>query len=234
MLVLRMPVPFLLEIAVESVEAALAAERGGAHRIELCATLDNGGTTPPIELQRETCSVLRIPVHLLIRPRPGDFVYSKSELQSMKLQIDAAKQLGVNGVVLGVLKPNGSVDIEATQELVRHADPLPVTFHRAFDETPDLLQALEEVCSAGAKRILTSGGAKDAITGIAMLQRLQATAGDRIVVMPGGGIRSENVLELLRATGAPEIHSGLGTVLKYGSADIPKFESEVRKLATIV
>jgi copper homeostasis protein len=229
-----MPVPFLVEIAVESVEAARAAERGGAHRIELCATLDNGGTTPPVELQREARAVLRVPLHVLIRPRAGDFVYSKSELQSMQLQIDAAKQLDANGVVLGVLNSDRCVDIEATRELVRHADPLPVTFHRAFDETPDLLQALQDVCSTGAKRILTSGGAKDALTGIATLQRLQAAADDRIIVMPGGGIRSENVSELLRATRAREIHSGLGTVLKYGSADMAKFESEVRKLATIV
>jgi copper homeostasis protein len=226
--------PVLLEIAVESVEAARAAERGGAHRIELCATLDNGGTTPPLELQREARAVLRIPVHVLIRPRAGDFVYSESELQTMKLQIDAAKQLGADGVVLGVLDSDRSVDIEAARELVRHVNPLPVTFHRAFDETPDLLQALKDVCSTGAKRILTSGGAKDAIAGIAMLQRLQAAGGDRIIVMPGGGIRGDNVSELLGATGARELHSGLGTVLNYGSPDIAKFESEVRKLAESV
>jgi copper homeostasis protein len=227
-----MPVLFLLEIAVESVEAARAAERGGAHRIELCATLENGGTTPPVELQREARAALRIPIHVLIRPREGNFVYSPNELETMKLQIDAAKQVGMNGVVLGALRADRCVDVETTRELVHRVDPLPVTFHRAFDETPDLLQALQEVCSTGAKRILTSGGAKDAITGIPTLQRLLAAAGDRIIVMPGGGIRSENVSELLHATGAREIHSGLGTVLKYGSEDVATFEYEVRKLIT--
>lgn len=227
-----MPVPFLLEIAVESVEAALAAERGGANRIELCATLENGGTTPQVDLQREARTALRIPFHTLIRPRDGDFVYSQSELEIMKQQIDNAKQAGASGVVLGVLNSNGSIDVETTRELVRRAEPLPVTFHRAFDETPDLLQALEDVCRTGAKRLLTSGGAKDAISGIPTLQRLFAAAGDRILVMPGAGIRGENVSELLRATAAPEIHCGLGTVLKYNSKDFAKFESEVRKLAT--
>jgi copper homeostasis protein len=227
-----MSIPFLLEIAVESVEAARAAERGGAHRIELCAHLNNGGTTPSMELQREVRAVLRIPIHVLIRPRDGNFVYSKSELESMKQQIEAAKQLGMNGVVLGVLSANQSVDVEIMRELVQHADPLPVTFHRAFDETSDLLQALEDVCSTGSTRILTCGGAKDAITGISTLRRLLAAAGDRIIVMPGGGIRSENVSGLLRSTGAREIHSGLGTALKYGSEDVAKFGTEVRKLVT--
>jgi copper homeostasis protein len=227
-----MPVPFLLEIAVESVEAARAAERSGAHRIELCAKLDIGGITPPVELQREAREALRIPIHVLIRPHDGNFVYSKSELETMKLQIDAAKQVGMNGVVLGVLKADKTVDVETTRELVRHANPLPVTFHRAFDESSDLLQALEDVCSAGAKRTLTSGGAKDAVGGVSVLRSLLEAAGDRIIVMPGGGIRGENVSELLRATRAREIHSGLGTVMKYGSEDVARFEAEVRKLVT--
>ena len=227
-----MPVPFLLEIAVESIEAALAAERGGAHRIELCATLDNGGTTPPVELQREARAALRIPFHTLIRPREGSFVYSPSELELMKQQVDTAKQAGASGVVLGILNSNRSIDVQTTRELVRRADPLPVTFHRAFDETSDLLQALEDVCRTGAKRLLTSGGAKDAITGIPNLQRLFVAAGERIIVMPGAGIRGENISELLHATAAREIHCGLGTILKYNSKDFAKFESEVRKLAT--
>jgi copper homeostasis protein len=227
-----MLVPFLLEIAVESIEAACAAERGGAHRIELCATLENGGTTPPVELQREARTALRVPFHVLIRPREGNFLYSQSELELMKQQIDAAKQAGASGVALGVLNPNRSIDVQTTWGLIRRAEPLPVTFHRAFDETSDLLQALEDVCTTGAKRVLTSGGEKDAITGIPTLQRLFAAAGDRIIVMPGAGIRGENVSELIRATAAREIHCGLGTVLKYNSKDFAQFESEVRKLIT--
>jgi copper homeostasis protein len=160
-----MSVPFVLEIAVESVGAARAAERGGAHRIELCAHLNIGGITPSTELQRAVRSAVRIPIHVLIRFRDGDFLYSKSEIENMKQQIETAKQVGMNGVVLGVLKANRSVDVETMRELAQHARPLPVTFHRAFDETPDLRQSLEEVCSTGATRILSSGGAKDALSG---------------------------------------------------------------------
>src|SRR5271154_6093604 len=129
-----MPVPFLLEIAVQSLETARAAERGGAHRIELCAQLDRGGTTPPAELQREDRKAVQIPIHVLIRPRDGNFVYSKDEMESMKERIDAAKATRMNGVVLGVLNADQSIDIQQTRELVRRASPLPVTFHRAFDE----------------------------------------------------------------------------------------------------
>jgi copper homeostasis protein len=228
-----MPMPILLEIAVQSLGTACAAERGGAHRIELCAQLDRGGTTPTVEVQRNVRSAVRIPIHVLIRPRDGNFVYSKDEIESMKLQIESAKANGMNGVVLGILNADQSIDIRRTRELVRHASPLPVTFHRAFDDTPDILQALEDVCSTGAARILTSGGEKDAVTGSAKLRDLVKMAGDRIIVMPGGGIRAENIAGVLRTTGAREFHSGLGTVIDYNAQDISKFESEVRKLAQL-
>jgi copper homeostasis protein len=225
-----MTVPFLLEIAVQSLETARAAERGGAHRIELCAQLDCGGTTPSAELQREVRKAVQIPIHVLIRPRDGNFVYSKDEMENMKQQIDAAKESRMNGVVLGVLNADQSIDIQRTRELVSHASPLPVTLHRAFDEIPDLLRALDNVCSTGAARILTSGGAKDAVGGAAKLRSLVQAAGDRIVVMPGGGIRADNITSVLRATGAREFHSGLGTVMDYNDQDVSKFESEVHKL----
>jgi copper homeostasis protein len=225
-----MPTSFLLEIAVQSIETARAAERGGADRIELCAQLDCGGTTPSVELQREVRMAVQIPIHVLIRPRDGNFVHSNDEMESMKRQIESTKANGVNGVVLGVLNMNQSIDIQRTRELVSHANPLPVTFHRAFDETPDILQALAEVCSTGAARILTSGGAKDAVAGSARLRELVETARGRIIVMPGGGIRAENIAGVLRATGAREFHSGLGTVMDYNAQDVSKFESEVRKL----
>jgi len=225
-----MPAPYLLEIAVQSLETARAAERGGAHRVELCAQLDRGGTTPPVELQRHVRAAVQIPIHLLIRPRDGNFVYSINEMESMKQQIEAAKANGMNGVVLGVLNTDRSIDIQRTRELVRRANPLPVTFHRAFDETGDLLQALEDVCSTGAARILTSGGAKDAVSGALTLQSLVEAAADRIIIMPGGGIRAENIASVVRATRAREFHSGLGTVMDYDAQDVSKFESEVRKL----
>jgi copper homeostasis protein len=227
-----MTAPFLLEIAVQSVETALAAERGGAQRIELCALLDCGGTTPPEELQREVRKVVRVPIHALIRPRDGNFVYSKDEMEAMMRQIERAKANGMEGVVLGVLNADCSIDLERTLELVRHASPLPVTFHRAFDETPDVLQALNQVISTGAARILTSGGEKDAVAGSAKLRDLVKTAGNQIVVMPGGGIRFENIAGVLHATGAREFHSGLGTVMDYNAQDSATFESEVRKLAS--
>src|SRR5271154_346106 len=179
-----MTVPFLLEIAVQSLETARAAERGGAHRIELCAQLDCGGTTPTAELQRKVRKALQIPIHVLIRPRDGNFVCSKDEIESMKRQIETAKANRMAGVVLGLLNADYSIDIQRTRELVTHAGPLPVTFHRAFDETPDLLQALDDVCSTGAARILTSGRAKDAVNGSAKLRSLVQAAGDRIIVMP--------------------------------------------------
>jgi copper homeostasis protein len=227
-----MTASLLLEIAVQSLETARAAERGGAQRIELCAQLDRDGTTPSVELQREVRKAVQIPIHVLIRPRDGDFVYSEDEMESMKRQIEAAKANGMNGVVLGILNADQSIDIERTRELVKHATPLPVTFHRAFDETPDPLQAFSEVISTGAARILTSGGAKDAVAGSAKLRELVQAAGDRIIVMPGGGIRAENIADVLRTTGAHEFHSGLGTVMNYNAQDVAKFEAEVRKLAS--
>jgi len=227
-----MTASLLLEIAVQYLETARAAERGGAQRIELCAQLDRGGTTPSVELQREVRKAVQIPIHVLIRPRDGDFVYSEDEMESMKRQIETAKANGMNGVVLGILNADQSIDIERTRELVKHATPLPVTFHRAFDETPDPLQAFSEVISTGAARILTSGGAKDAVAGSAKLRELVQAAGDRIIVMPGGGIRAENMAGVLRVTGAREIHSGLGTVMDYNAQAVAKFESEVRKLAS--
>jgi len=226
-----MPIPLLLEIAVQSLETARAAERGGAHRIELCTQLDRGGTTPTVALQRDVRKAVQIPIHVLIRPRDGNFVYSNDEMETMKRQIESAKTNGMNGVVLGILNADQSIDSQRTRELVRHASPLPATVHRAFDETPDIVQALDDVCSSGAARILSSGGAKNAVTGSAKLRDLVKMAGDRIVVMPGGGIRAENIAGVLRTAGAREFHSGLGTVMDYNAQDVSKFENEVRKLA---
>jgi copper homeostasis protein len=222
---------FTLEISVETLEAALAAERGGADRIELCRNLSIGGVTPGADILRAVRAQVRIPIFSMIRPRAGDFVYSTAEFAEMKRSIIGAKESGMDGVVLGILTKDHRVDVRRTQELVEFAKPLPVTYHRAFDESADLHRALEDVIQSGAKRILTSGGAKSALEGAAMLTELIEAAGDRIVIVPGAGISARNIDQVAQQTGAREFHSGLSAVLPYGSKDYKKFEDEVRKLA---
>ena len=221
----------LLEISVGTLEAAMAAERGGADRIELCEDLSDGGVTPHAELLRGVRSQLRIPIFSMIRPRAGDFVYSVAEFSEMRRSITDAKESGMNGVVLGVLTKNHRVDVERTRELVEFARPLPVTYHRALDEAADLRQALEDVTATGAKRILTSGGAKSALAGAAVLAELIEAAGERIVIVPGAGISGANIRQIAQRTKAREFHSGLSTALPYGSHEYKRFEEEVRKLA---
>lgn len=222
---------YLLEISVESVEAALAAERGGADRIELCADLSVGGVTPSAELISAVRGQLHIPIFTMVRPRAGDFVYSEAEFAVMKTAVASAKKHRVDGVVLGILREDRCVDVDRTRELVELAQLLPATFHRAFDQCVNLPQALENVNQTGAKRILTSGGAKNAFEGASILADLVAAAGDRITVIPGAGINASNIAQVAKATGAREFHSGLSTALPYGSHDYGRFEEEVRKLA---
>jgi copper homeostasis protein len=221
----------LLEISVETLEAALAAERSGADRIELCENLSAGGVTPDAERLRAVRAQVSLPIFSMVRPRGGDFVYSGAEFSEMRRSIAGAKESGMDGAVLGVLTKDHRVDVERTRELVEFAKPLPVTFHRAFDEAADLRQALEDVIEGGAKRILTSGGAKSALEGAAALAELVEAAGERIVIVPGAGISSRNIEQMAQLTRAREFHSGLSTVLAYGSKDYKKFEEEVHKLA---
>jgi len=204
-----MPRNVILEICAESVDRAVAAERGGADRIELCGDLSVGGITPDIILMLAARKRLQIPVYAMIRPRPGDFVYSEDEFAAMKRSIRQAKDLGMSGLVLGILDSANQIDRARTATLVELAHPLPVTFHRAFDLCPDLTAALQAVIATGAKRILTSGGKKRVVNALAPLADLIATAQDRVVVMPGGGVRASNVRRILRHTGACEIHSSL-------------------------
>jgi copper homeostasis protein len=221
----------LLEISVETLEAALAAERSGADRIELCGNLSAGGVTPDAERLRAVRAQVSLPIFSMVRPRGGDFVYSGAEFSEMRRSIAGAKESGMDGAVLGVLTKDHRVDVERTRELVEFAKPLPVTFHRAFDEAADLRQALEDVIEGGAKRILTSGGAKSALEGAAALAELVEAAGERIVIVPGAGISSRNIEQMAQLTRAREFHSGLSSVLAYGSKDYKKFEEEVHKLA---
>ena len=218
----------LLEVAVDSPLRATAAERAGAHRLELCANLETGGLTPGHELIREVRAAVRIPIHVMVRPRAGDFVYSASEFQQMKESIKSIGAQNVQGIVTGMLLPDSSVDTQRTGELVALASPMQVTFHRAFDEAKDLAAALEDIVLAGAHRILTSGGAADAQTGVTILRSLIHQAADRITVLPGGGLHPGNIAQVVQATGTRELHTGLGEVLPYSSQDTAAFESAVR------
>lgn len=209
----------------------MAAERGGADRLELCSELAVGGLTPSEEQMRHARARVRLPIFAMIRPRAGDFVYSTKEVDRMRSDIDAAKRLGMNGVVFGLLKRDLRVDVLRTKELVELARPLPVTFHRAFDACADLVEALEEVIDTGAARILTSGGAPTAPEGLGVLAGLLAAARERIGILPSGGINSSNIASVAEKTGAREFHSGLGSVLAYGNEDYNAFENEVRKVA---
>ena len=200
----------VLEVCVESVDLAIAAERGGAHRIELCSDLALEGTTPSAGLMATTRSRLKIPIYTMIRPRAGDYFYSDHEIEVMERDIRSAKESGMDGVVLGVLDQNQHVDVQRTRHLVKLAHPLPVTFHRAFEICPDWHAALEAVIQTGARRILTSGNEPRATDDLASLRNLVVAAGDRIIIMPGGGIRAQNVQQILEETGASEIHTSLG------------------------
>jgi copper homeostasis protein len=219
----------LLEISVQSVEAALAAERIGASRIELCEKLEVGGITPGVDLMRAVRRQIRLPIFSMIRPRGGDFVYTDGEFAEMKSAIGIAKESGMDGVVLGALRKDRCVDVERTRELVEIARPLPVTYHRAFDECADLQRGLEDVIQTGAARILTSGGAARAAEGAATLAELVLLARDRIIIVPGAGINASNVQTVARVTRATEIHSGLSSVLGR-KASLKKFEAGVREL----
>ncbi len=224
-----MPARIQLEIAVDSLERAAAAERAGAHRLELCVDLTSGGLTPRTELIRRARAAVRIPIHVMVRPRPGDFLYSADEFAEMIASIKTIAAENVEGIVTGVLLRDGSVDERRTRELVALASPMPVTFHRAFDETPDLAAALENVVLTGAHHILTSGGAADVQAGSSVLRSLIEQAGNRITILPGGGLHPGNIAEVARATGARELHTGLGGVIPYSSPDIAAFESAVRE-----
>ncbi|MDQ2841588.1 MAG: copper homeostasis protein CutC [Acidobacteriota bacterium] len=205
----------VFELCAETIDACLAARDGGAHRIELCSALSEGGLTPSHGLIHEAVERSGLPVHVLIRPRGGNFVFSASEVDVMRRDILHAKELGATGAVLGILQPDGRVDLEATRELVKLAGPMKVTFHRAFDATPSLAQALEDVIATGADRILTSGGQPNVVAGSAALAELVQQAKHRIEIAVGGGLRLQNAVALARATRAKHFHGSLRRRLKF-------------------
>ncbi|HEY6225006.1 MAG TPA: copper homeostasis protein CutC [Gemmatimonadales bacterium] len=196
----------MLEACVDSIESALSAQAGGADRVELCDNLLEGGTTPSAGMLALCCARLAIPVHVLIRPRGGDFVYSDLELDVMRRDIAVAKQHGAAGVVFGILLPDGSIDVPRTRSLIAAARPLAVTFHRAFDFTKDPDVALDDLIAMGIDRVLTSGQAPSAAAGTGILARLVRRAAGRIAIAAGGGLSEDNVLAVIEQTGVAEVH----------------------------
>lgn len=197
----------LLEIAVFNAEDAVVAVNIGANRIELCSNYEAGGITCSKEILYEIRRQVNIPIFPIIRPRAGNFCYNQSEFELMRQEVLLCKQLGYDGIVSGILNDDKTVDIVRTKELVGLANPLPVTFHRAFDEASNPFEAVEDIIKCGCKRILTSGQQKTAFEGKQLIKELIKKANDRIIIMPGGGVRSSNIVSLLEYTNASEFHS---------------------------
>ena len=200
---------FVLEVCVDSVESAAVAERGGAHRVELCSSLSDGGVTPSAGLIATVRKTISIDLHVMIRPRSGDFCYSDDEFQVMKRDILMAKQLGAEGVVFGLLDLDGKVEVSRTKQLLDLAAPLRVTYHRAFDMSSDLFASLRDLQAMGVHCVLTSGGKETAVEGAETLKQLVSAACGKIAIMAGGGIEDRNVSGLIQRTGVREIHASL-------------------------
>lgn len=226
-----MSLRYILEISVETVNAALAADRGNADRIELCSNTKEGGTTPPPELLRSAREYVHLPIFAMVRPRPGNFLYSGAEFSAMQRDIELAQKFQMDGIVLGLLNANQKIDVVRTSQLVAHAAPLPVTFHRAFDECADLSASLEDVIETGATRLLTSGGKRTASEALEILAKLVRSAADRIVVMPGSGLHAENIREVVQQTAACEYHAGLSSVIAHPSENLNEYQQEITKMA---
>jgi len=203
-----------MEVCANSVRSALAAQEGGAIRVELCDNLPEGGTTPSYATIALAKKTLSIKVYPIIRPRGGDFLYSDLEFDLMKEDIKICKSLNCDGVVIGILKANGSVDKERCAELIEAAKPMPVTFHRAFDMSNDLEKALEDIIELGCERILTSGGEASALKGATMLAKLIQQAQERIIIMPGAGVSTSNIADIIKLTGAKEFHASAKHAVK--------------------
>jgi len=234
-----MAAPRVLEIASNSVASALAAQAGGADRVELFDNLGEGGTTPSYASVAVARERLRIPLFVLIRPRPGDFHYDALETELMLRDIANCRQLGCDGVVIGALDADGAVAMPLCRELVAAAGPLGITFHRAFDAARDLPEALEQVVELGCQRVLSSGGQASAGQGSDMLARLVAQAGDRLSVMAGAGITPDNIAAIASVTGCREVHASAKAArasgMRFRNADLRGLDNDwVQSDAAIV
>jgi copper homeostasis protein len=231
---------YTLEICAGSVQSAVAAQAGGAHRIELCQNLEQGGTTPSYGLIQQVLQRLTIPVFVLIRPRPGGFCYDAAEQAIMVADVAQCWALGCAGVVIGALDQAGRVDVAACQALIEAAGPLQVTFHRAFDVCADQPQALAAIIGLGCHRVLTSGGQASAPAGQAQLAALVRQAAGRISIMPGAGITPATLGPLQEATGATEFHASAKRLVASPAAaratefDAPRWETDAAIVAALV
>jgi copper homeostasis protein len=196
----------LFEACVDSTESAIAAQEGGADRIELCTDLLEGGVTPSAGTIDLVCKYVSIPIMLMIRPRGGDFCYTDYEFELMKRDLELAKQYNIYGVVFGILNEDGTIDRERIKTLIQLARPLKITFHRAFDMTRNPFEALDDLIELGIERVLTSGQELDVVKGINTLKKLVEKSGDKIIIMPGGGVDENNAAEIISKCGVKEIH----------------------------
>jgi copper homeostasis protein len=198
---------YILEVIGFTIEGCIVAQKAGAHRIELCDNPADGGTTASYGFLKAARKKLQIELFPIIRPKGGDFLYNDDEFEIMKTDVKLCKELGCDGVVIGMLMKDGRVDKTRCEILVDYAYPLGVTFHRAFDRTVDAFEALEDIIEIGCERILTSGQKPTALEGAELIKQLIEKADDRIIIMPGSGVKSKNILQIAEATAAVEFHS---------------------------
>ncbi len=217
-----------IEVCCGSIQSAANAKAGGAVRVELCQGLVEGGTTPSPATIQYAVRELGLKVFVLVRPRGGDFCYNELEVKTMEEDVAFCKEAGVSGIVVGFLHPDGSIDTELTRRFVELSAPLPVTFHRAFDECADPLNALEQIIECGCARILTSGCKPTAIEGAEMLHQLVKKADGRITILAGSGVTPENAVALREKTGVKEIHGSCKKTRPDGAWETDA--EEVRKL----
>lgn len=214
----------ILEICANSFQSALNAQNAGAHRIELCSELSVGGITPSFGLLKKVAETLTIPVHVLIRPRSGDFCFSAEAFDIIKHDIQLCKELGFAGIVSGVLNTDNTIDLIRTKQLIALAKPLTFTFHRAFDRVPNPFEALKLLIDLGVDRILTSGQKSTAEAGIELLIQLNERANQQIILLPGSGINPENAA-LFKNAGFNEIHTSASKIIEYSSENDDYFEN---------
>lgn len=207
---------YILEVIAYNVESCVIAQESGADRIELCANPGEGGTTPSYGMIRVAKAKCSIPVFVMIRARGGDFLYTDEEFRIMREDIIQCRDYGCDGVVLGLLNADGTVDIKRTKELVQLAYPMEVTFHRAFDRVKDAHQSLEDVIETGCTRVLTSGLKPTAAEGVSLIRELVELSDERIIIMPGSGVRSSNIEGLIELSGAVEFHTSAGMMRDSG------------------